>query len=87
MSLKITPADGGLDDHAGRELLLAFALSFLCAGRRQLDHRVHADLALAESARKTSLGVAKIIAARPELARGRFDGEVVRAHARCPASG
>ena len=48
-------ADGGLDDHAGGELLLTFALEPLVRGQAELDHRVDADLVLAE-ARKTSLG-------------------------------
>ena len=39
------PADGGLDDHAGGELLLAVALELLVRRQAQLDHRVDADLA------------------------------------------
>ena len=42
------PADGGLDDHAGGELLLPLALELLVRRQAELDHRVDADLLLAE---------------------------------------
>ena len=71
------PPRRGLHDHAGREFLLAVAAQLLVRRQPQLDHRVHADLALAVGqedlvGRGEDHAVAQLV--------GAADRQVVRAH-------